>query len=68
MNNISIYKEVTETRVGQRDSGSWLRRFGLGNLVLAMEMLSGDYGFAWAEKWQQNLDDPKRFIAREPWG
>jgi hypothetical protein len=59
MNNISIYKEVTETRVGQRDSGSWLRRFGMGNLVLAMEMLSGEYDLPWAGQWQQHLDDPK---------
>jgi hypothetical protein len=59
MNNIYIYKEVTETRVGQRDSGSWLRRFGLGNLVLAMEMLSGEYDLPWAGQWQQHLDDPK---------
>ena len=31
---------------------------GVGNLVLAMEMLSGDYGMAWADQWQRNLDDP----------
>jgi hypothetical protein len=29
------------------------------NLVLAMEMLSGDYGFDWADQWQRNLDNPK---------
>ena len=56
--DIYIYREVTETRVGQWDSG-WLKRFGLGNLVLAMEMLSGEYDLAWAGKWQQHLDDPK---------
>ena len=53
-----IYREVTETRVGQRDSG-WLRRFGLFNLVAAMELLSGDYELPWADQWRRNWDDPK---------
>ena len=53
-----IYKEVTETEVGQWDSW-WLRRIGLFNLVLAMEMLSGEYDLPWAGQWQQHLDDPK---------
>ena len=52
-----IYREVTETRVGQRDSG-WLGRFGLGNLVAGMELLSGDYDLPWADQWRRNLDDP----------
>ena len=59
MNNNSIYREVTETRLGQGASGDWLRRLGMMNLVLAMEMLSADYDLPWAEKWQQNLDNPK---------
>ena len=29
------------------------------DLVMMMDLLSGEYGFAWAEKWQQNLDDPQ---------
>ena len=24
-----------------------------------MELLSGEYGFGWADQWQRNLDDPK---------
>ena len=44
--------------MGQWANG-WLQRFGLLNLVLAMEMLSGDYGFAWADQWRRNWDDPK---------
>jgi hypothetical protein len=52
-----IYREVTETEVAQRPGG-WLRRFGLGNLVLAMEMLSGDYDLPWADQWRRNWDDP----------
>ena len=59
MNNISIYKEVTETRVGQWDGSDWLRRIGMFDLVLAMEMLSGEYDLAWADQWQRNLDDPR---------
>jgi hypothetical protein len=55
----SIYREVTETRVGQRDNGNWLRRIGMFDLVMMMDLLSGEYGFDWAEKWRQNLDDPK---------
>ena len=55
--DIYIYREVTEHRVGHRASG-WLGRFGLLNLVLAMEMLSGDYGLSWADSWGDHLDDP----------
>jgi len=29
------------------------------DLVAAMDLLSGEYGFAWADQWQRNLDDPK---------
>ena len=29
------------------------------NLVMMMELLSDEYDFAWADQWQQNLDDPK---------
>jgi hypothetical protein len=51
-------KKLTQlTHSGQKRW--WLERLGVGNLILAMEMLSGEYGFGWAEKWQQNLDDPK---------
>ena len=57
MNSKYIYKEVTETKVAQRPD-SWLRRIGLLNLVLAMEMVSGDYGFDWADQWQRNWDNP----------
>ena len=53
-----IYKEVSETEVTQRPGG-WLRRLGLLNLILAMEMLSGEYGLAWAEKWRDHLGDPR---------
>ena len=56
---IYIYKRVTETRVGQRDSGSWLQRFGMMNLVMMMKLLSEEYGFLWADQWQLNLDDPE---------
>ena len=56
-NSIYIYKEVCETEVAQRPGG-WLGRFGLLNLVAAMEILSGDYDLPWADQWQQNLDDP----------
>ena len=58
MNSKYIYKEVTETKVAQRPD-SWLRRIGLLNLVLAMEMLSSDYGLPWADQWRRNLDAPK---------
>ena len=37
----------------------WLERLGVANLVLAMQMLSDEYGFAWADQWQRNLDNPK---------
>ena len=51
-------KKLTQlTHSGQK--WCWLERLGVGNLILAMEMLSGDYGLAWAEQWQQNLDNPK---------
>ena len=51
-------KKLTQlTHSGQK--GCWLERLGVGNLILAMEMLSGDYGLPWADKWQQNLDDPR---------
>ena len=29
------------------------------DLVAAMDLLSGEYGFAWADQWRRNLDDPK---------
>jgi hypothetical protein len=29
------------------------------NLVMMMELLSDEYGFAWADQWAENLDDPK---------
>jgi hypothetical protein len=59
--NKSIYNSrgVTETRVGQRDNGNWLRRIGMFDLVMMMDLLSGEYGFGWAEKWGDHLDDPK---------
>ena len=51
-------KKLTQlTHSGQK--WCWLERLGVGNLILAMEMLSGDYGFDWADQWQRNLDDPK---------
>ena len=56
---IYIYKEVTETRVGQWASGSWLQRIGMDDLVAAMVLLSGDYDLPWADQWQRNLDKPK---------
>jgi hypothetical protein len=37
----------------------WLERLGVGNLVAAMEILSGDYDLPWADQWRRNLDDPK---------
>ena len=61
MNNKSIYKDirVTQNKVGQWDSGNWLHRIGMTNLVMMMELLSDEYGFAWADQWAENLDDPK---------
>ena len=62
MNNkkdIYISKEVTEHRVGQWDTPTWLRRIGMMDLVMMMELLSDEYGFAWADQWQQNLGNPK---------
>ena len=51
-------KKLTQlTHSGQK--WCWLERLGVGNLILAMEMLSGDYGLAWADKWRDHLDDPK---------
>jgi len=35
-----------------------LRRFGLLDLVMGMEILSGDYDLPWADQWQRNLDNP----------
>ena len=29
------------------------------NLVMMMEMLCGEYGLAWADKWSDHQDDPK---------
>lgn len=43
--------------MGQRDS-RWLERIGMLDLVLAMRMLSGDYGMSWAESWDAHLDEP----------
>ena len=61
MNNKEIYKNirVTQNKVGQRDTGSWLRRLGLYDLVMAMILLSDEYGLKWADDWWLNLDDPK---------
>jgi len=56
-NSIYIYKEVTETEVGQWDGG-WLGRFGLLDLVMGMELLSGEYGMKWADQWRRNWDNP----------
>ena len=53
-----IYREVCETEVTQRPGG-WLGRFGLLNLVAAMEILSGDYDLPWADQWQRNWDNPR---------
>ena len=51
-------KKLTQlTHSGQK--WCWLERLGVGNLILAMEMLSADYGMPWADQWQQNLDDPQ---------
>ena len=51
-------KKLTQlTHSGQK--WCWLERLGVGNLILAMEMLSVDYELAWAEQWRRNLDDPK---------
>ena len=51
-------KKLTQlTHSGQK--WCWLERLGVGNLILAMEMLSADYGMSWADQWQRNLDDPK---------
>jgi hypothetical protein len=58
-NSIYISREVSEKEVGQWDSTFWLQRIGMFDLVLAMEMLSGDYGLAWADHWRDHLDDPK---------
>jgi len=43
--------------VGQWDSW-WLRRFGLLDLVMGMELLSGEYGMKWADQWRRNWDNP----------
>jgi hypothetical protein len=61
MNNKEIYKNirVTQNKVGQRNTGSWLRRLGLYDLVMAMILLSDEYGLKWADDWWLNLDDPK---------
>ena len=61
MNNKEIYKNirVTENKVGQWDTGSWLRRLGLYDLVMAMIILSDEYGLKWADDWYDFLDDPK---------
>ena len=51
-------KKLTQlTHSGQK--WCWLERLGVGNLILAMEMLSADYDLPWADQWQRNLDDPK---------
>jgi hypothetical protein len=51
-------KKLTQlTHSGQKRW--WLERLGVGNLILAMQMLSADYGMSWADQWQRNLDDPK---------
>ena len=60
---IYISKEVSEKDMTQWPTPSWLRRIGMMNLVLAMDLLSGEYGFAWAGKWRDHLDDPK-WLAR----
>jgi hypothetical protein len=51
-------KKLTQlTHSGQK--WCWLERLGVGNLILAMEMLSREYGMKWADQWRRNLDDPR---------
>ena len=54
---IYISKVVTEKDMTQWP-GNWLRRFGLLDLVAAMELLSGEYDLPWADQWQRNWDNP----------
>ncbi len=55
---IYISKEVSEKDMTQWPTPSWLRRIGMMDLVAAMEMLSGEYGFDWADQWRRNWDNP----------
>ena len=52
-----IYREVTEKDMTQWP-GNWLGRFGLLDLVMGMELLSGDYDLPWADQWRRNWDNP----------
>ena len=39
--------------------GKWLKRIGMMNLVLAMQMLSAEYELQWSGSWPDHLDEPK---------
>jgi hypothetical protein len=52
------YKENKKNSGTLEQPGRWLMRLGMWGLVVEMAALSAEYKMAWAESWQEHLDDP----------